>query len=89
MVAFENIRILEHLLRKFFNVALMTYGNANERGDIFTNLLRVEESVISLDNTAGFELLNPLHYRRCRQLHIFCYIRQARTSAILENIKDF
>ena len=54
MVTLQNIRIVNHLMRELVHIALIADRNPYKRGDIFTDLFAIQESLITPNYAAGF-----------------------------------
>mgnify|MGYP003575508114 CR=1 FL=1 len=89
MMTFQDIGIAHHLYGKLIDILLIAYRYADERRDVFADLLAIEQSVIAADHPSGFELFDPLHYRGRRKVDLIGDIGESPPTVILQNIKYF
>jgi hypothetical protein len=88
-MAFQHIVVAEHLRGKSVDLSLVSDGDTDERGNIFPDLLGVDNGLVPLDHPAGLEFFYSLHHGRCRKLDFVGYISQPGPTVILQNKKDF
>ena len=89
MMTFQDIPIAQDLGRELIDIPLITDGNANESGNIFTDLLAIDEGLITFDHAARFKLLHSLHNGGSGQLHLVGDIGETSSTVILQNRKNF
>ena len=89
MVTLQNIWILQNVLGKFTNVALVINGNANECRYVFTKLFGVHQRQIPLNDTARFQLFYALHHRGRGKFDLVGDIRQTSATVFLQNMQYF
>ena len=78
-----------HLSGKLVDVSLVAHRHADEGRDILADLFAVKQSLIAANDSAGFELLDPLHDRRRRKIDFIGDIGKAPPTVILQNKKYF
>jgi hypothetical protein len=88
-MALEHVVVLQHLRGELIYVSLVADGHTDKSRYVFADFLAVNDRLISLDDSTELQLFYPLHHSRRRKLHLLGYISEARSTAILQNRKDF
>jgi hypothetical protein len=89
MMALEHVVVLQHLRGELIHVSLVADGHTDKSRYVLADFLAVNDSLISLDDSTNLQLLYPFHHSRRRKLYLLSYVREARSTAILQNRKYF
>ena len=89
MMALEHVVALQHLRGEPIHIALVTNRHTDKCGYVLADLLTINHSLISLDDSTPLQLFHALHDGRRRKLNLSSYICEASATISLQNRKYF